>query len=84
MLLIIYSGSLQFALMSLISSNNTILLITLLSVSISFRQVFYGIGLFDKYKELDSIKKNYSIFALTDESYSLISFLDLNRSNGKI
>ena len=68
----IYAGSAQYMLLSLISSGASLLSTALAVLLINARHLFYGISLIDAYKPAKK-EKPYMIFALTDETYSLVT-----------
>jgi len=67
----IYAGSMQYVAVSLISSGVSLLSAALTALMVNARHLFYGVSMIDKYKEAGK-KKPYLIFALTDETYSLL------------
>lgn len=72
MSLCVYAGSGQYLLVSLISSGASLLNVALSTLLVNARHLFYGISLVDTYKDAGK-KKPYMIFALTDETYSLVT-----------
>ena len=71
MSLFIYAGSMQYLAISLLSGGAGILTAALTTVVVNARHLFYGISMVDAYKGAGK-KKPYMIFALTDETYSLV------------
>jgi len=71
MSLLIYAGSMQYVAVSLLSSGAGLLTAALTTFVVNARHLFYGISMVDAYK--GAPKKPYLIFALTDETYSLVS-----------
>ena len=67
----IYAGSMQYAAINLITGGASILTTALTTLMVNARHLFYGISMIDKYKGMGKIKP-YLIFALTDETYSLV------------
>ena len=67
----IYAGSLQYLGISLLSSGASFISIAISSFLVNARHILYGISMFSKYRKTKSIKP-YLIFALTDETYSLV------------
>lgn len=67
----IYAGSMQYVGVSLLASGATILTTALTTVMVNARHLFYGISMIETYKEAGPYKP-YLIFALTDETYSLV------------
>ena len=72
MSLFIYAGSLQFLAVDLITGTSiSLITVAITSFMINARHIFYGISMLDRYKDAGK-KKPYLIFALTDETYSLV------------
>ena len=69
--LIIYSGTMQFVAIDLFSGAS-LGTTALTSLMVSARHLFYGLSMIDRYKNIHGLKKFYMIFALTDETYSLV------------
>ncbi len=72
MSLLVYAGSMQFVLVSLLSSGAGLISCALTTLLVNARHLFYGISMVDAYKGSGK-KKPYLIFSLTDETYSLVS-----------
>lgn len=68
---VIYAGSLQYVAVNLLSSMASPITTLIMTLTVNARHIFYGISMLDRY---GSIKKGraYTIFALTDETYSLV------------
>ena len=71
MSIFIYAGSLQYVAVSLLAEGAGLLTVALTSLVVNARHLFYGISMVDAYKGSGK-KKPYLIFALTDETYSLV------------
>ncbi len=67
----IYAGSMQYVGVSLLTSGASLLSTALTTLVVNARHLFYGVSMIDKYKDAGG-KKPYLIFALTDETYSLL------------
>lgn len=67
----IYAGSMQYASIGLITGGASILTTALTTLMVNARHLFYGISMIDKYKNTGKAKP-YLIYALTDETYSLV------------
>ena len=67
----IYAGSMQFVALELIGSGASLLTVALTTVMVNLRHVFYGLSMIDQYKNVGKAKP-YLIFALCDETYSLV------------
>jgi len=72
MSLFIYAGSMQYLTVGLLTGGAGLLTAALTTVLVNARHLFYGISMVDVYKGAGR-KKPYMIFALTDETYSLVS-----------
>ena len=72
MSLFIYAGSMQYMAVSLLTGGANLLTTALTTFVVNARHLFYGISMVDAYKGAGK-KKPYLIFALTDETYSLVS-----------
>lgn len=67
----IYAGSMQYVTISLMTSGASLISAALTTLMVNARHLFYGISMVDKYKNAGK-KKPYLMFALTDETYSLV------------
>ena len=68
---IILAGSLQYVGVELLASGASLVSAALMSLMVNARHLFYGISMLKKYQAMDK-KRFYTIFALTDETYSLV------------
>lgn len=71
MSLTIYAGSMQYVAVSLLTSGASLISVALTTLMVNARHLFYGISMIDKYEGAGK-KKPYLIFALTDETYSIL------------
>lgn len=67
----IYAGSMQYAALDLISGGANLITTALMTLMINARHFFYGLSMLDKYQHTGKARP-YLIFALTDETYSLV------------
>lgn len=67
----IYAGSMQYLAVDLMAGGASLLTAAITTLMVNARHLFYGISMIDKYKNVGK-KKPYLIFALTDETYSLV------------
>ena len=67
----VYAGSMQYAAIGLFTGGASLITVALTTLMVNARHIFYGISMIDRYKNT-GIKKPYLIFALTDETYSLV------------
>ena len=71
MAMAIYAGSMQYVGVGLLAGGAGILTAALTTVMVNARHLFYSISMIDRYKNAGKYKP-YLIFALTDETYSLL------------
>lgn len=67
----IYAGSMQYVAVDLITGGASLITAAITTFMVNARHLFYGISMVDKYRGAGK-KKPYMIFALTDETYSLV------------
>lgn len=67
----IFGGSLQYVGIDLMASGAGLISTALLSAMISARQLFYSLSMVERYRDMGKCK-NYVIFGLTDETYSIV------------
>ena len=72
MALFMYAGSAQFLAVGLLANHASVLSSAIAIFLLNARHIFYGISLIDAHKGTGK-KKPYLIFALTDETYSLVT-----------
>ena len=71
MSIFIFAGSMQFVGVGLLAGAASILTTAFTTLTVNARHLFYGISMIDKYKDAGKYKP-YLIFALSDETYSLL------------
>ena len=71
MSLTIYAGSMQYLAVGLLVNDASLITVAVTTFVVNVRHLFYGISMLDKYKGVGKIK-GYLMFALTDETYSLL------------
>ena len=67
----IYAGSMQYVAVDLLAGGASLISAALMTLMVNARHLFYGISMIDRYKDMGK-KKPYLVFALTDETYSLV------------
>lgn len=72
MSIFVFAGSGQYLAVSLLSGGASLLSTAVATLLVNARHIFYGISLLDTYEKAGR-KKPYLIFALTDETYSLVT-----------
>ncbi len=68
--LIVYAGSGQFLLVSLLSTHATIPTVAFMTLFINSRHIFYGLSYIEKFRQ-GKWRYPFMIFSLTDETYSV-------------
>ena len=71
MSVVIYAGSMQFVAAGLLAGGFAPLQAGLLALMVNARHLFYGLSMLDRFKDRGRAKP-YLIFALTDETFSLL------------
>ena len=69
---LVYAGSMQYVGVGLIAGGASVLTMIITTIMVNARHLFYSISMIDRYKNAGKYKP-YLIFALTDETYSLLS-----------
>lgn len=72
MSVIIFSGTGQYLIVSLLAVGASIPHVILMTFLLHFRYFFYGLSMIDKYHRIGK-SKWYLIFGLTDETYAILS-----------
>lgn len=67
----IYAGSMQYLAIDLITGGASLITTALTTLMVNARHLFYGISMVEGYRGMGK-GKPYAIFALTDETYSLV------------
>lgn len=68
---VVYAGSMQFVLVTLLTSGAGLLSAALMTLFINGRHIFYGLSFVEKYKKMGKAYP-YLVFSLTDETYSVL------------
>jgi len=79
MSLFVYAGSLQYVGVTLLAAMVSPVYAFLMGLMINARHLFYGISMLGKYRDLKKFKP-YLIFALTDETFSVLCNEDVPRA----
>lgn len=69
--LTVYAGSMQFVLVSLLSSGASLLTAATMTIVINSRHMFYGLSFLSRFRAMGA-RFPYMVFSLTDETYSLL------------
>ena len=70
--IIIYSGTMQFAAAEMFTGGAALTEAAVTAAMMGARHIFYGLTMSERYKNIHGLGKAYMIFALTDETYSLV------------
>ena len=73
MSLTIYAGSGQYLGVSLLNLGAALGEVAMLTLLLNFRHIVYGLSLLEKFQTIHGLRKFYLIFALTDETYALLT-----------
>lgn len=68
---IVYAGSMQFVLVSLLTGGAGLLYTAVMTFFINGRHIFYGLSFVEKFKKMGKACP-YMVFSLTDETYSVL------------
>lgn len=71
MSLLVYAGSMQYLAVDLLAGGASLVSAALMTLMVNARHLFYGISMLERYRDAGPAKP-YMIFALTDETYSLV------------
>ncbi len=84
MSIFIYAGSVQFILVALLVAGAGLTEFLIITLLINLRHSFYGLSMLERFSDAGKFK-TYLIFALTDETYALLTTTELpeNISKGK-
>ncbi|MDD3570188.1 MAG: AzlC family ABC transporter permease [Lachnospiraceae bacterium] len=69
--LVVYAGSMQFVLVTLLTGNVSLPTVAIMTLLINSRHAFYGLSFIEKFKKMGKLYP-YMVFSLTDETYSLL------------
>ena len=67
----VYAGSMQYVAIDLLSGGAGFLTVAVTTLAVNVRHLLYGLSMLKKYEKAGK-KKPYLVFALTDETYSLL------------
>lgn len=75
----IYAGSMQFLLVELLSAGASLPLAAAMTLLLNSRHLFYGLSFIEKFRHLGPVR-HYLVFALSDETYSVLCGLTEQQS----
>ncbi|MBR6771576.1 MAG: AzlC family ABC transporter permease [Lachnospiraceae bacterium] len=68
---VVYAGSMQFILVTLLTGGASLLQTAMMTLFINGRHIFYGFSFIERYRKMGKAYP-YMVFSLTDETYSLL------------
>ena len=68
---LVFAGSMQYVAVDLLGAGANMLTFLLMTIIVNARHIFYGISMLGRYKDMGAAKP-YLVFALTDETFSLV------------
>ena len=68
---LIYAGSMQYVAIDLLAGGASLISAAIMTLMVNARHLFYGISMLERYRDTGAAKP-YLIFALTDETYSVV------------
>lgn len=68
---LIYAGSMQYVAIDMLAGGASLISAAIMTLMVNARHLFYGISMLERYKDTGAAKP-YLIFALTDETYSVV------------
>ncbi|MEG0779477.1 MAG: AzlC family ABC transporter permease [Oscillospiraceae bacterium] len=74
--LLIYAGSMQLVMITLLASGVPLPMIALMTLFINGRHIFYGLGFLERFRKIGGWKYPYLALTMTDETYSVLCSLD--------
>ena len=77
--LLIYAGSMQFVLVTLLTGGVSFVYAAVMTLFINGRHIFYGLSFIEKFKKMGKAYP-YMIFSLTDETYSVLCGLKVTNN----
>lgn len=69
--ILVYAGAMQFVTVGFLAGGIDIVSMIFITLMVNMRHIFYGLAMLDKFKGMGK-KKPYMIYALTDETFSLL------------
>jgi 4-azaleucine resistance transporter AzlC len=82
MSLFVYAGSAQFLAVALLAAGAGLMDFAIATLLLNLRHSFYGLSMLEKFSDLGRVKP-YLIFALTDETYALLTTTEVPKGGSK-
>jgi len=68
----VYAGAMQFLALTILVAGGSLLTLSLALIPLSFRNIFYGMTLFERFKSCNPFLKVYLAHGLVDATYSIL------------
>ncbi|MBQ2833113.1 MAG: AzlC family ABC transporter permease [Clostridia bacterium] len=78
---LVYAGSLQFVMVPLMASGAGLISVALTALMVNARHLFYGVSYIERFARMGKLRQ-YMVFSLTDETYSVFCGLPQEESDG--
>ena len=78
---LVYAGSLQFVMVPLMASGAGLVSVALTALMVNARHLFYGVSYIERFARMGKLRQ-YMVFSLTDETYSVFCGLPQEESDG--
>ena len=78
---LVYAGSLQFVMVPLMASGAELMTVAMTALMVNARHLFYGVSYIGRFRRMGKLRP-YTIFSLTDETYSVFCSLPGEESDG--
>ncbi len=72
---IVYAGSMQIVLVTLLTSGMSFWMVAVMTFFINARHMFYGIGFIERFRKMGGWKYPFMALTMTDETYSVLCSL---------
>lgn len=79
---LVYAGAAQYMMVPLLAAGVSPLTVAMTTLVVNARHVFYGLSLLERFP-LSGWRRWYMVFALTDETYSVLTTLPGNATDGQ-
>ena len=77
----VFAGSLQFVMVPFLAAGTSLLTVALTALMVNARHLFYGLSFVERFSRMGK-KKLYMIFALSDETYSVLCGMPQDERDG--
>jgi 4-azaleucine resistance transporter AzlC len=71
--LFVFAGAIQFLALTFVATSGSLLMLALAIIPISLRNIFYGLSMVERYRNIHPLLRFYLAIGLVDATYSLIT-----------